>query len=274
MNPRIVWAIARKDLIEVRANRMAWLPALIVPLIFVVVMPLLVLLLPSFLPPEASRPQPRFIEQVLKVLPGELAATVRLVPPAQQVGLIVTGHLFAPMFLIIPLMLATIVGANAFVGERERKTLEALLYTPASDAEIFLGKTVASLIPAVAISWGSFAIYAVVLNAVVWPLLGRPWFPTAPWWPLMLWVGPAMAALGMTVTVLVSARASTFMEANQTAGMPVLLVLGLLATQATGVLSLTVGVAFLIGAAIWLVDGLLLWFAIRTFSRSQLLTRL
>ena len=33
------------------------------------------------------------------------------------------GYLFAPMFLIMPLMLSSIIAAESFAGERERKTL-------------------------------------------------------------------------------------------------------------------------------------------------------
>jgi|GEM_PF-5776147 len=39
MNFERIWAIARKDWREVRRNRSAWLPMVIVPLIFVVVLP-------------------------------------------------------------------------------------------------------------------------------------------------------------------------------------------------------------------------------------------
>lgn len=274
MNGRVVWAIARKDLAEVLANRMAWLPALIVPLIFVVALPLAVWLLPALLPGPVKPLPPQWLEQLRVVLPPETARAMQGLGPMQQGALFVTGHLFAPMFLVIPLMLAAIVGANAFVGEKERNTLEALLYTPASDAEIFCGKTLASLLPAIAIAWGSFALYGAVLNAVAWPSMGRLWFPTLAWWPLMLWVAPAVAALGMIVTVIISARVSTFMEANQTAGILVVGVVALMASQATGVLLVTAPVALVIGAVVWLLDAALLLVAIKTFSRARLMKRL
>jgi ABC-2 type transport system permease protein len=48
MNMRRVFAIARKDWIEVRQNKYAWMPMLIVPMIFVVVLPLVfTLILPA-----------------------------------------------------------------------------------------------------------------------------------------------------------------------------------------------------------------------------------
>jgi ABC-type Na+ efflux pump permease subunit len=274
MNGRIVWAIARKDLTEVLANRLVWMPALMVPLIFAVAMPLALWVLPTLIPGPVKPLPPNWLQQLQAVLPADTLRALKGLGPLQQGAMFVTGHLFAPLFLVLPLMVAITIGANAFVGERERNTLEALLYTPASDAEIFAGKTLASLLPAIVISWGSFALYSLVLNAVAWPYMGRAWFPTAAWWPLMLWVGPAVAALGMIATVIISARVKTYMEANQAAGILVLGVVALMASQATGVLLVTAPVALLIGAIVWLLDAALLLFAVRTFSRERLMKQL
>jgi hypothetical protein len=41
MNWRSIWAIARKDLKEVRQNKVAWGPAIVIPLIFAIIMPIL-----------------------------------------------------------------------------------------------------------------------------------------------------------------------------------------------------------------------------------------
>ncbi len=118
------------------------------------------------------------------------------------------GYFFAPFFLIMPLMYATVIAAESFAGERERKTIEALLYTPATDLELFLGKTLAAFIPAVVITVGSFLAYSVVLNAVSWPLMQRIWFPLVNWYPLIFWVAPAIALLGITATVLISRQSA------------------------------------------------------------------
>ena len=47
MNWNHVWAIARKDLREAMANKAVWIPMLLVPLIFVVIMPLAMILIPG-----------------------------------------------------------------------------------------------------------------------------------------------------------------------------------------------------------------------------------
>ncbi len=275
MNWRTIWTIARKDIAEIGQEKAVWVPMILVPVIFVVILPLAMLVLPTYAPSSsANQLPPALYKQLLAKVPAQMALQLAAMPQAKSLGILFAGYLFAPMFLLIPLMMATIIGTNAFVGEKERRTLEALLYSPATDNELFLGKVLAALLPAVAICWASFGVYAVIVNAAGWHLMGRIWFPTPAWWPLMVWVAPAIATLGLGVAVLVSAKAKTFMEANQLSGVVVLPFIGLMAGQMTGVLFLSPAVAFLLGLAIWGLNAAIILVAIRTFARSELITRL
>jgi len=80
--------------------------------------------------------------------------------------------------------------------------------------------------------------------------------------------------LGISATVLISSRVKTFMEAYQLGGSLVVLVLGLVIGQVTGVLYLGVGAVLLIGTLIWIVDAILIYISVRTFKRSMLITKL
>ena len=275
MNMTIIRTIASKDLKEVLQNRYAWITATVVPLIFVVLMPLAIILVPTtfHVPMDALNSGDSPTTLMMQNVPG-LASQLAGLSETQRWVVMMTGSLLAPFFLIIPLMFSTIVGAESFAGEKERKTLEALIYTPATDAELFLGKVVASVVPAVLLAWLSFIVYGVIVNVAGWPVMQRIWFPTPQWWPLMLWVTPALAVLGVALTVLISSRVNTFMEAYQMSASLVLLVLALLAGQVTGVLYLSVEIALLVGLVIWAICAVLLWFAIRTFARAALLARL
>jgi ABC-type Na+ efflux pump permease subunit len=185
-----------------------------------------------------------------------------------------TAFMLAPLFLIMPLMFSSVVGADSFVGERERKTMEALLYSPATDMELFLGKVLAAVIPAISLSWLTYLIYIVIVNVASFDLFGRIWFPLPTWWPLMFWLTPAFALLGISATVIISARVKTFMEAYQLTGSLVIIVLALVVGQVSGVLFLGVGTVFLIGTFIWIVDAALIRLGIRSFKRSSLIARL
>lgn len=275
MNGQKISAIAIKDLKEVRQNKAAWLPALIVPLIFAVLMPALFIGMPALLPEQAlSSGDIQEMQQMIEWLPEQAAGIFDGLSINQMWVVYSTGFMLAPMFLIMPLMFSAIIGAESFVGERERKTLEALLYSSATDTELFVGKVLAGVVPAVGLSWISYLVYAVVVNAFSYSMMGNIWFPLASWWPLMFWLTPAFSVLGISATVLVSSRVKTFMEAYQVSGSLVLLVLGLVAGQISGVLYLGVWTSILIGAGIWLVNGILLVISIGIFNRQKLIAKI
>ncbi len=274
MKARNLITIARKDLMEVKQNRMAWGPAIIVPFVFFILIPIGVLVLPNlpFFKQQIFQSN-MSIEQIMAVLPAEIKALIAGKTNDQIIPFIFLGYLFAPMFLIMPIMLSSIIASESFAGERERKTLEGLLYTPTSDVELFLGKVLASLIPAVLLSWISFLVYTVVVNTLGYRLMGGVWFPLKTWWPLIFWITPAISILGITVTVLISSKVNTYMEAYQSSASLVILVLGLMIGQATGVLYLSVPVGMLVGLIIWVIDLVLVRYCLRSFKRSQLIGR-
>src|SRR5574339_346854 len=235
MNWRSIWAIARKDLKEVRQNKIAWGPAIVIPLIFAIVMPILFAALPQVMPVDDIQRELGDMETLLKNMPPAVRATFEGLKLEQMFVVYMTAFLLAPLFLIMPLMFSSVVGADSFVGERERKTMEALLYSPTTDVELFLGKVLAAVIPAIGLSWLTYLVYIIVVNAGSFNLFGRIWFPLAPWWPMMFWLTPAFAVLGISATVMISARVKTFMEAYQLSASLVVLVLALVLGQVSGI---------------------------------------
>ena len=145
---------------------------------------------------------------------------------------------------------------------------------PTSDMELFLGKVLAAVLPAIALSWLTHALYIVVVNAASFPLFGEIWFPLDSWWPMMFWLTPALAVLGISATVLISSRVKTFMEAYQMSGSLVLFVLALVFGQISGVLILGSGTVLVIGTLVWAVDAALIYVSVSQFKRSALVARL
>lgn len=271
MSWRTIWAIARKDLYEVRHNRMVWGPMIVLPILFCLLIPLVLLLGINAAGQGAAGEQidPDLV-QMLANLPLSVREQIEGLGPNQQMIVLILGFLFAPMFLILPIMTASTIGTNSFVGEKERKTIEALLYTPATDRELFIGKLLAAIVPALLITWLSFVVYMLILNIIGTPIVGKQWFPTPAWYPLILWVAPAVAGLGVLGAVIVSARSSTFMEAYQTSGVLVVPLLLLVVGQIFGIITLSVELALAVGLLVWLIDAGLLWSSQRLFSRYHL----
>ena len=86
-------------------------------------------------------------------------------------------------------------------------------------------------------------------------------------------MAPAVAGLGLAVTVLISSRVKTFQEASQLGGIVVLPIVILMVAQLAGIVFLGPAITLVLGAVIWVIDTGLLWFGVKTFRREELLAR-
>lgn len=272
MNWRAVRAIVRKDLRVVVQNKGVSIPLIVVPAVILLALPALA----AFAPVIGDMPGMPFagMDAFVEDMPAGLQTELAGYDETQAVVVLMLVYFLAPMYLILPLMVASVIAADSFAGEKERKTLEALLYTPTTDGELFLAKLLSAWLPALGIAWGGFVLYAVVANVAAWPTMGRIFFPNTMWLVLALWVAPAVAGLGLGITVLISARAQGFQEAYQLGAIVVLPVLLLVVGQAAGLMYFSLWLVLLLGLLFWTVDVGLLWFGARTFQRSELATRL
>ncbi len=270
MNWHAIWAIIEKDLRIVLQSKSITVPLVAVPLFVAVVLPLgLGLIVRSIsLHGELN------VSQMLTLLPPSLAQQLADLTPEQAILYYMLVYFFAPLYLMLPIMVSNVIAADSFAGERERKTLEALLYTPTSDEELLTAKVLAAWLPGLSIGLLSFLLYAVVSNTVAWPIMQRIFLPNAMWLLLVFWVAPAAAGLGLGTSVLVSARTNSMQAAYQIGSLIVLPVMGLIVGQLSGALYLSLSVVFAMGLGLWLIDAGLLWYGQRTFRRSVLVARL
>ena len=256
-------AIIAKDLLAVRRSKAVVIPMLAVPALLMIAMPFGIGL--------AARSQENpDVSRLLRDIPGDLARPVLDLPPDEQLIVLVMGYLLAPLFLIVPLMVSAVLAADAFAGEKERKTLESLLHLPVADREMFYAKLLTAFIPAMAVSWIGFLCFAVVSNGVAWPVMHRIFIPTRLWLVMILWIAPAVATLGLAVMVRVSARARTSQEANQLGGAVILPLIFLAVGQSSGLLLAPVPVAIAAGGVIWAIALLLVRGGAKRFTRDQL----
>lgn len=271
MNRRALEAIVRKDLGVVLRSKPVVLPLVLLPAILVVVLPLVLIGVGYALDGVGQEEE---VNRLLGKMPAAIARELDGLPQAHKFLLYALTYLVAPLYLIIPVMTGSVIAADSFAGEKERRTLEALLFTPVTDQELFVGKVLPAWIASTAVSLGSFVLYALVANLGAWPMLGRPVLPNATWLVLVLFVAPAFAGLGVAATVFISARVRGFQEATQLGAAVVIPVVALVAAQVSGALALSVPLTALMGLGLWLIDGLLLWLGGRVFTRPRLLPKL
>lgn len=275
MRARVVGAIARKDIREVFGQRAVWGPALFMPACQTTLIPLYIYFMTQARDPKSLPDVPtELVKQLVAQAPPDLHALVHGLPIAPTLALLFAGQQVAPIFLLAPLGVVTVVGATAFIGEKETRTLEALLYSPATDAELLAGKLLACALPAMGVALAAFVAYGFALTAATWPLLHRAWFPTSSWWPWLLWITPAAVMLAGLLVVAISARARSQAAANQLGSVVVFVVMALVAGQTMGYIGGSLRAAWLAGAGLWGIDLLLWAWAVRSFSRARLIRRL
>ncbi|WP_458125722.1 ABC transporter permease subunit [Paenibacillus sp. Z3-2] len=270
-NRQAIRALVRKDIRSVTASVQLWLPMLIVPLIIGIIMP-------SALLWAASRMELRslgnisFLLESLDTLThsGQIPQLASMPTDNHRIVYYLAMYMFAPLFLIIPVMASSILTANSFAGEKERKTLEGLLFAPISMDTLFKGKVLAALIPSILLSWVTFLIYGLIANILMYPMFGTLMFPNLNWMILVLWVVPACSLMVILLNVLISAKVRGFQEAYQLGGVIVLPLIALVAGQASGMLLIGPWVLFIIGAVLLLISLVLLRLVTLWNSRQQL----
>lgn len=266
LNVTAVRAIAGRDLRIAARSRPVMIPLVLVPVILLVLPPLTLLLAAGSPATLADEFEPLLARVVPNL--GSLPAD-----PGGQAIVLILVYVFAPLFLLIPVMVAAVTAADSVVGERERQTLEGLLHTPTTDRELLLGKLLAPWTLAVSVAVGSAVLYGLTANLVLGAYGLAPRFPNLVWSLLVVWVAPAAAGVGLGLIVVVSARVKTFQEASQLSGIVVVPVIGLLVAQAVGAVLFDVTLLAVLGVVLWLLTLLLMRAAVRRFRRDRLIAR-
>ena len=123
------------------------------------------------------------------------------------------GERTIPFLLMIvgffPISISLVIALETFVGEKERRSLEPLLSTPLTNTELYIGKTLAAMIPPLLASFGGMAVY--LAGLVYGDLAWRP----QPMLVLQIVLLTAVQALVMvTGAVVVSSQTTSTRAAN------------------------------------------------------------
>ena len=168
--------------------------------------------------------------------------------------------------VFIPASFSLVLALEAFVGERERATLEVLLSTPLKEAEIYAGKVAAVLLVSLALCYGGLIVYCVAV------------FPGLGYFPLDILIALALSTICQVAAmvagaVIISLNARTMRAANVMASFIILPVTVFLNVEAA---------LILLGRAefLWGFAGLMIVLAVvflrmglAGFSREALLAR-
>lgn len=254
-------AIIKKDLKSVMDNRRMFASLLIVPLVLVVFLPSLFLIMLRFAPADPD------MQKMLELLP----AAMRQGDWQQAAAGLMVNFLLPSFFLMIPVMTASIMAASAFVGEKEKHTLETLLYCPLSVRQIFRAKVMASFLLSMLVSLISFAVMLLVTELESYFLLGTLLVPGINWLVILALVSPAISLIALTLIVRGSAKAQTVEESQQSAVFLILPVILLVVGQTTGLMLVNGWVLLGLGVVCGLIAFLMLKMCMGRFTYEMLL---
>jgi len=180
---------------------------------------------------------------------------------------------FVFMFMIIPLSIPAAIAAYSVVGEKTTRSLEPLLATPITTVELLLGKSLAAVIPAVLATYLAFAIFAVGTWMLVPNRIMLLAILDERWLLAVMVVGPLLAWLSVTFSIMVSSRVNDPRVAEQLSVVIIVPLLALFFGQMAGLLIIDRQLVIVIVLALVLVDALLTYFSVQLFQRETILTR-
>jgi ABC-2 type transport system permease protein len=268
-----------KDWLEIRRNWQVILPIVLVPLMISVFIPVVLTLIATFAPGSgvSSFGGTSFggFETLLQSLPQQVQEQLAGLTEIQTMVYVMAFYFFAPFFLIIPLMASSVIASDSFAGEKERKTIEALLATPLSDSELFLGKILVSFIPSMIITIVSFVVYTVIFDLLSFSFFsGMFLLPNLNWILLIFGLAPTVALASIGLTVIISAKVKGFREAQQISVILLIPILALVFGQAAGAVVFGPLIIALLTIVFAVIAFVVFRIGVSTFKREEILAKL
>lgn len=254
MNKNTILTIAMKDIKSAFSSKKIWVPMIIVALMICIVVPAFVSYFGIHfdLAGSSGKDIEKPINAFIKDFPNdEMRNTLVALPTfGYKFVYFFLTFMMIPFFLMVAIINSMVTSANSFVGEKERNTLETLLFAPISIKDMFLGKVLASLIPTLGITFAAFILTFIIVNVITYPYFKVILFLNSTWMMLMFWVIPLLVMFNIILNILISAKVKSFQEAQQFGGLLVLPIVGIVISQASGLFFLSPFMLFLIGAGL------------------------
>lgn len=185
-------------------------------------------------------------------------------------GELILDNLIPFVILVIgffPLSFTLVVALEAFVGEKERGTIEPLLSSPLEDRHLYLGKLLVGITTPLLFSYLSIGIYLVLVSR------RDVEFPSAYMLALIFLLTFAHAVLMVSSAIVISVQATTIRSANLMASFVVVPVAFLLQGETVLIFWGNEDVLWFAILGVTLLSGLLVRLGLAHFKREYLLGR-
>jgi len=268
MNAGRVLALIGKDLLELSRNPSALFPNVLIAIVCIAI-PLGIGILLPMVTGESLADDDDF-GKVLRNMAPFMPALASL--PREAGVQAFFFQQFLTMFLMIPVAGAMAFAAYAVIGEKQARTLEPLLATPLTTAELLAAKLISSLAPSLFLEFGALALYMIGIAA-----FGQPGVALAVISPRTVLIvgllGPLTAAVALMLALIVSSRVNDARSAQQIGVIVILPITALLAAQLTGAFWLSIPWILAASAGLAIVFVILMAVGVVLFEREAILTR-
>ncbi|HET7167868.1 MAG TPA: ABC transporter permease [Candidatus Limnocylindrales bacterium] len=260
MRARMVWTVLRREWFETVRNRLL-MSTILLPPILLTVAPIALAgaIGEERLPPELATQILAQRPEWAGFTPGELAGAFAV----QQ---------FLVFFLLMPAYIPLSIATFSIIGEKQARSLEAVLATPIRTIELLAGKAIAALVPGVLAGWVTYVVFVALASIVYGPnLFGVVTDPS--WLAGVFLLGPAVGLSSVVAGVIVSSRVNDPRVAQQIGGVIIVPVVALVLVQASGTILIGATGYLLVSAVILAISLAGLRLGVRLFDREAILTR-
>jgi ABC-2 type transport system permease protein len=237
------WIIAEKDFAIFRKKKSVIYSAVLFPLFVSISLPLIV----------------QFIGSESGGIPAEALTTVL--------------NAFSFFYITGAVTLPTAIASYSLVGEKVQKSIEPLLATPTTEAEILLGKSIAAFLPPIAAIYIGAVLFMALIDSLTYSTLGYFYFPNWNMGVIILLLAPLGSILSIEFDILISSRVNDVRAAQQLGGIVALPFLGIYILAEASILSLETINLLIISASLVAIDVVLFYISKAVFRREKILTK-
>lgn len=181
---------------------------------------------------------------------------------------LIVERLFPFLMLVVgffPSSFSLVIALETFVGEKERRSMEAILATPLTDLQLYIGKLLAATFPPVMASYLGMGVYVLLLG------LSLQWWPEPSLLLVSLVLSTSEALVMVSGAVIVSSQATSVRAANLLASFIIIPMAALLQAEAGLLLFAHYTTLWLIALFLIVLNVMLIRLGVQVFDREHLL---
>jgi uncharacterized membrane protein SpoIIM required for sporulation len=189
----------------------------------------------------------------------------------ERYGAPLIGQRLVPFLLMIvgffPISVSLVIALESFVGEKERHSLEPLLSSPLTDAQLYLGKTLAAMLPPLFAAYLGIVVYLVGLAVTI------HWYPDPILLTQIVTLTSIQALVMVAGAVVISSQTTSVRAANLLASFIIIPMAMLVQGESLIMFWAQYDVLWWVILALVLVTLVLVRMGVRLFNREELLGR-